>query len=460
MILSVDLGSTNLKAALFTEDGLRIGEMSGPLPYEIQTASQAELSPDTVESCFFEVIAGALSAGGASTASIRRISLTSQAQTFCICDDSGKALSPFFGWTDIRAEKEAGLLQKSLGQMFHEQTGWPEVGPGHMISKVLWWKERHGLPENHRIVSLPSYLAMRLGAAHVSDSNLAAMSGFYSIPGKIWWAKALETAGISAGQLGQVVEPGQAIPTRSTNRPPGFSESLEVVFAGNDHTAGAVGCGCRAGRSILTLGTAGVFYRWAGRHSGPFSAKGLWGPYPGGGYYELLHIAHACSALDWADKYLFGSVDSQRFVESAREFEVEADTPIFDPNAWGTDAAWSARTVPGTMAYAVLEGIAFALRTCAGDALHAKEDEIVILGGGSRINFLVQLLANIFGCPITRTSRDGLDGAALLAGLNIPTGHSQLPNRRFTPEALRMDVLEKRYSLWRSHQLEPAKCNA
>ena len=189
MILAVDLGSTNFKAALFAEDGCRIGESSRPLPYEIQTASRSELSPEAVARCFFEVVAEALSAAGANADKVRRISLTSQAQTFCICDSHGKPVSPFFGWTDLRAEQEALELQKLLRDLFHHQTGWPKVRPGHMLSKVLWWRKRHGLPGDHRIVSLPSYLAMQLGAAHASDRNLAAMSGFYSIPDKRWWAE-------------------------------------------------------------------------------------------------------------------------------------------------------------------------------------------------------------------------------------------------------------------------------
>ena len=454
MILAADLGSTNFKAALFARDGRRIGESSRPLPYEIQSASCGELSPEAVERCFFEVVADALAAAGADTGDVRRISLTSQAQTFCICDGQGKPASRFFGWTDLRAEEESAELQKLLGDSFHQQTGWPKVRPGHMLSKVLWWNKRHGLPDDHRIVSLPSYLAMSLGAAHVSDSNLAAMSGLYSIPGKCWWAEAIEAAGISAAQLGLVVETGKPVPTRSESRPPGYSESLEIVFAGNDHTAGAVACGCRKGRSVMTLGTAGVYYRWAGRKPCPFSAHGLWGPYPGDGYYELFHITHACSALDWADKHLFGSVDSPRFVESARK--AGPDTPFFDPDRWGSAAAWSSQTNLEEMAYAVLEGIAFALRACAGEAPGAKDGEILILGGGSRLDFWVELLANTFQCPFTRSTCDGLDGAASLAGLDLPTGHGQLANRRFLPEPSRMEELGKRYHLWCKRQLEPA----
>ena len=458
MILAVDLGSTNFKAALFAEDGCRIGESSRPLPYEIQTASRSELSPDAVARCFFEVVSGALSAAGADADKVRRISLTSQAQTFCICDNSGKPVSPFFGWTDLCAEEEALELQKLLGDSFHHQTGWPKVRPGHMLSKVLWWRKRHGLPGDHRIIALPSYLAMQLGAAHTSDSNLAAMSGLYSIPDKRWWTKPVEAAGVSAEQLGLVVESGQPVPTRSDSRPPGYSESLQIVFAGNDHTAGAVGCGCRNGRSVMTLGTAGVYYRWAGREPGPFSGHGLWGPYHSDGYFELFHITHACSALDWADKYLFGSVDSQRFVESARK--AGPDTPFFDPDRWGSAAAWSSRAIVEEMAYAALEGIAFALRACAGEVSGAKDDEILILGGGSRLDFWVQLLANTFRCPFTCSTRDGLDGAAILAGLDIPTGRGQSANRRFLPESSQMEKLEKRYHSWRRHQFETSSSNS
>ena len=456
MILAADLGSTNVKAALFAEDGCRIGEASLPLPYDIQTASRTELSREAVVRCFFEVVSGALTAAGVAADAVCRISLTSQAQTFCICDSHGKPVSPFLGWTDLRADGEALELQMLLGDACHREAGWPEIRPGHMLTKVLWWRRVHGLPGDHRIVSLPSYLAMQLGAAHAGDSNLAAMSGFYSIPDKCWGAKAVAAAGVSAVQLGLVVEPGQPVPTRSDSRPPGYSESLQIVFAGNDHTAGAVGCGCRNGRSVMTLGTAGVYYRWAGREPGPFSASGLWGPFPGGAYYELFHIPHACSALDWADKYLFGAVDSDRFVESARKAEAGPDTPFFDPAAWGSDAAWSARANIEEMAYAALEGIAFALRACAGEACCAKGDEILILGGGSRLDFWVQLLANTFRCPFTRSTRDGLDGAAILAGLDIPSGRGQTPAPCFLPEASRIEALDKRYHLWRRHQAGPS----
>lgn len=217
-------------------------------------------------------------------------------------------------------------------------------------------------------------------------------------------------------------------------------------MAGNDHTAGAVGCGCRPGRSILTLGTAGVIYRHAGKTPGPYSQSGLWGPYPGGGYYELLCLDHACSALDWADGFLFGNVDSLRFVERARRGNARESSPLFDPGAWGSAAAWAGEGTQEEKAYAALEGIAFALRALAGDGFSGGGEEIVILGGGSRLDFWVQLVANIFRRPIIRGSNDGLDGAAVLAG--IPMLEPRPASKIFLPDPATFRLLEARFARW------------
>jgi xylulokinase len=419
MILAADLGSTNFKAAVFAEDGSRLAEAACQLPYTIRTHERSELDPTAVTETFFGVLDVALSRAGASRKDVRIISITSQAQTFCICDPDGRAVSPMLGWTDERAHSEAEELQALLGPAFHATTGFPAVSPLLTLAKVLWWQRRHGLAPEFRIMQLPSYLAMRLGTPHATDHNLAAMSGLYSIPAGTWWALALDAVGVNVSQLGSLVEPGQRVATSDVTRPRGFADHLEVVFAGNDHTAGALGCNCGRGRSILTLGTAGVLYRHVGETSGPYSSNGLWGPFPGGGYYELLCLDHACSALDWADEFLFGRVNSPLFVEQARMAVMTERSPRFDPHKWGTPCAWSGDGTPQEKAYAVLEGIATALHDMAGDSFCKEGGEIVILGGGSRLDFWVQLVADIFQRRLIRVSRDGLDGAAMLAGIPI-----------------------------------------
>lgn len=447
MILAVDLGSTNFKAALFDEQGHRVAEGKRPLSYDIRSNQRSELDPQTVAGIFFELLQETLSLANVSAGRVRRISITSQAQTFCVCDSDGRAISPFLGWTDRRAEADAKELEQVLGQDFHVHTGFKTPGPLQMLSKVWWWKRKQKLSSDHLIASLPSYLAMRLGAPLAVDCNLAAMSGFYSIPDGNWWQAALDAVGISSRQLGRLVTPGEPVATSGFRGDLAFSRDLEIVFSGNDHTAGAVGCGCGKGRAILTLGTAGVIYRHAGNTPGPYHSDGLWGPYPLGGYYELSSINHACSALDWADGFLFGAVDSPRFVAYGKKAVVTESVPLFNPSRWGHPDAWSGEGSTEENVYAVMEGIGFALRDKVGEAFFADIKEIIALGGGSRLDGWMQLIADIFGYPLIRGTEDGLDGAARIAGVDIQPRTQ--PPVTFLPDPAKKDLLLKRFALWK-----------
>jgi len=417
MILAADLGSTNFKAAVFAPDGRRLGEAAEPVPYQIHTSTRAELSPAAVVEVFDTVLAGALRVAAVPAADVRRLALASQAQTFCLCHRDGTALGSFTGWSDQRASDEAAELQSVLGDCYHATSGWPRPLSGQLAAQALWTTRHTGAARLANFVTLPSYLALQVGAPFVIDRNLAAMTGLYDIPGRGWWTAALDAAGLRPAQLGALVDTGQAVPTVN-GRTRGLRCGVaprEVVLAGNDHTAAAAGCGCSPRRSVLTIGTAGVFYRRPPSGGlGPFSSEGCWGPYPGGGYYELRYVADACSALDWADHALFGRIDSAAFVSAARE----AGTPgevRFDPVRWGLPEAWTGQGTRGQKALAVLEGITSALRHLAPEKIES-DAEILVMGGGSRLDFWVQMLADKFGCRLIRSRRDGLTGAAVLAG--------------------------------------------
>lgn len=443
MVLSVDLGSTNIKAALFDPAGNRIGKASRPLPYTRHSNACAELEPEEVAATFFGVLDDALESVGAKREVLRTVGISSQAQTFCVCDEAGNAVGPFLGWTDARADLEAEELRAVLGDRFHATTGMPGVSPELLLSKALWSKRNAKLGKPHRIVHLPSYLAMRLGAPQGTDRNLAAMSGLYSIPRGGWWPEAIEAACLESEQLGGLVETGQKVPTLEGCRPHGFSSGLNIVFAGNDHTAGAVGCG--SGRPVLTLGTAGVLYRMAPEGPGPFPSGGIWGPFPGDSFYELLCLSHACSALDWADKHLFGKVDTPRLAREAESTDGRIDI-LFDPMRWGTPSAWSGVQEKPAMARAAFEGIAFALRDLAGGSFPLAQGGVSLLGGGARCDFWAQLLADIFQLPMHRSERDGLDGVAILAGCT--PRQTSTPEDVFLPRPEMAPLLEDKFRRW------------
>lgn len=439
MILAADLGSTNFKAALFTPNGDRVGEASVPVPCEVHTSTRAELSPHAVVETFEQAVTSTLAAAGVPGTDVQRVSITSQAQTFCLCGYDGSAMSSFTSWSDQRAEREAARLQSLLGDCFHQRTGWPHPAAGQLAAQALWTTNHIKEASENYFVTLPSYLAMCLGAPFVIDRNLAAMTGLYDIPGRSWWPAALEATGLQAGQLGMLVEPGQPVAARrpAAGKLRGSVTPREVILAGNDHTAAAVACACSAQRAILTVGTAGVFYRRpSAGGTGPLSSTGIWGPYPSGGSYELHFFPDACCALDWADSFLFGRIDSEAFASAAREAGT-AGGVRFNPAGWGSPTAWIGQGTRGQKAMAVLQGIAESLQGLAACVLEkplCAELEIVVIGGGSRIDFWMQMLADVLQRDLTRVATDSLDGAARLAGVT-GLGSDEGPTTVFRPRS-------------------------
>jgi sugar (pentulose or hexulose) kinase len=100
----------------------------------------------------------------------------------------------------------------------------------------------------------------------------------------------------------------------------------------------------------------------------------------------------------------------------------------------------------------VLEGIGFALRALAGEMCCGGSKEMLILGGGSRLDFWVQLIANIFERTLVRSNGDGLDGAAQIAGVPAQdfSESSRLDAFFFCDDSKR-DMLARRYRLWLCH---------
>jgi len=341
MILTIDCGSTNLKAALFDEQLRRVAERSVPVQYTVRDTERVEFDPEV-----FWTDCRNLLRQFEPPAPIDTITLTSQAQTFTVLGDQGRARLPFYSWMDKRATAESDEMQRRLGKDFHRHCSFPSpVGLLHS-AKLLWVRRHHpdALDGNARVVLLPEFVAMRLAGVNVVDRNMSAMGGLYSLTRGDWWAEALEMCGIEPGQLGRLVDVGGSVPGTRVGDDLPLASRLRIVIAGNDQTSGAFGTIGHSGGLVLTLGTALVVYRFAGPKPGPFAPGGCWGPYPGGGYYELATRGEGCAALDWAIGHLMPGTHPDKF----REIGATAPlgSALFFPHRMGLAGAWTGSADP------------------------------------------------------------------------------------------------------------------
>jgi xylulokinase len=455
LILAVDCGSTNFKAALFSGALARLGEGSVPVPYTVQGGAVVELSGEDVWAAFLDLVGKTCASAGISPRALDAVAFDSQAQTFALYAPSGQALTPFFSWMDSRAEAEAAELTVRLGRDFHCHCSFAPPIPQLQVAKMLWMA-RH-LPEavraSSRLVSLPGFLAERLGVPNTTDRNLAAMGGAYSLARGDWWPEALALCGMTAERMPRLVDVGTTVGASTSPYGDRFRPDLEVTFAGNDQTAGAYGNACERGGMVVTLGTALVVYRHTGTKPGPYNPGGCWGPYPGGSYYELGTIDQGCQALDWARNQLLPGTPPAAFDAAAHsvvEAHREALAPLFQPGRIGAGKPWSEAPVDvPTAAYAVLEGISFALRRLIEVNLGAagQVQQIAVSGGGGKSAVWLALLASALGSPVSRSVGDALLGAAALSAGVPPT--AELAGRTvYRPDPDRSGVLQPRYRRW------------
>jgi len=451
MILAIDCGSTNHKVALFDEQLNRRATCATPVRYTIRDAERVEFDPEWIWHTTVSLIRQACTQAGISSSSIATIALASQAQTFTLLQSSGEAFMPFVSWADKRASSESAELESHLENDFRFHCSFPSLMPQLELSKLLWIKRRNPgwLTPETRVVSLPSFLTLRLAGLHLTDNNLAGMSGLASCRNNDWWPKALNLCGVERNQMGDLLPLGQRVVARDRCSELSFGSNLQIVSAGNDQTAGAFGNGCRTGKIVLTLGTALVIYRYAGENPGPFDTGGCWGPYPSGGFYELAACDEGCAALDWAVQQMMPG-------EEGRFFQIAAmaapGTGLFFPQRMYRTDAWEGSSEKDSMARAVLEGICFRARLMLQQELKLilTGEPICVLGGGSQSEFWLEILANVLDYPVSKGEGDILLGAAMMARPEI-TPPLNSKSRAILPTKSMSGLYEDRYHAWLSH---------
>jgi xylulokinase len=448
VILAIDCGSTNLKAALFDEQLKRLGEASVPMTYTVRDAERAEFDVETFWQNVVALIQKLRPPGP-----IESVTLTSQAQTFTVAGPESRSRMPFISWMDRRAVQEATEFQTKLGTEFHRHCSFASPVPELFSCKLLWVKRSLPgvLTPDAQIVSLPEFVALRLTGVRAVDRNLAAMSGLYSLARGDWWDEALEICGVARSQLGALVNVGEVVTGRCAHRELPVAANLKVGFAGNDQTSGAFGVLGRADGLVLTLGTALVVYRYAGAKPGPFSPGGCWGPYPGGGYYELATRNEGCDALDWAAGELLPGRDVRAFMQLAESGPSGA--ALFFPQRIRTDKAWSGDASPAERARAVVEGISFTARQLIVEDLRVEMQDklLLVIGGGSKSDFWLQMLADVLNCPLRRGAGDNLLGSTLMLQAADSVRRDVGRGSTFHPDPQRASQCAALFERWTNH---------
>lgn len=445
-VISIDSSTTACKAIAWDRQGRSLAE--GRAAYALRQPQPGWHEQDAndwwVGAC--KAISDCVSQIGA--AQVEALGITHQRETFVPVDDQGQPLRNAILWSDERSRAQVSWLETTFGQHeLHQLTGKPPSMTAS-LAKIVWLQQNEPelLPRSHKICDVHSFLVRRLTGMFRTSLASADPMGLVDMVRQQWATDLIAGIGLAVDQFSELVPPGSMIghvtadAARATGLPPGLPV---VAGAGDGQCAGLGANASGGGRAYLNLGTAVVSGAISQEYRCERAFRTLYAPIAG--HYFLEHVLRGgVYTVAWfVDKFASdlrsgaAPVSPEEVLEAAAvRLPAGADgliavpywnnvmNPYWDPAASGITIGWTGAHGREHFYRAILEGIAFEQRL-VGDAMMAAMGqpftEYVTMGGGSRSRLWRQIIADVTGIPVARstTTEATCLGAAILAATAV-----------------------------------------
>lgn len=477
MFLGLDLGTSELKALLLSDQHQVIATARAPLTVQRPQPLWSEQDPAQWWQAL-EAVMDRLHAGQPQAlAQLRGIGLSGQMHGATLLDGDGQVLRPAILWNDGRSGPQCEQLTRDVPRL-SAITGNLAM-PGFTAPKLQWVREHEPALFGRvaRVLLPKDWLRLMLTGEAVSEMSDAAGTLWLDVGRRDWSDLMLAATGLTRAHMPRLVEGSEiaATVTPGLCRRWGLPANLPVAGGAGDNAASAVGMGLvRPGEGFVSLGTSGVvFVSGAAFQPNPAQALHAFCHALPGRWHQMSVMLSAASAVSWATQTL-GFENEAALLAAAATLDAEAQdqAPLFLPYLSGersphnnplATGAWVGLRAPhgrAHLAYAVAEGVGFGLldglRTLPASDPPLRA--LSLVGGGSRSAWWAQLLADTFGLTLTvhqDSETGGAMGAARLAWLatggTVDAVCVTPPVRQaFTPDAARGARLAGRHARFRA----------
>jgi xylulokinase len=382
---------------------------------------------------------------------IAGLAIASLAEAGVPMDAAGQPLCPIIAWYDRRSEPQATWLHQQIdADEMHAITG-QRATASFGVCKWLWIRE-HWPDAAARMATwlpVPSYLLLRLTGAVATDHSQASRMLTFDQRSRDWSDRICGVAGLRHDQLPPAFPGGTVIGTitpaaaAQTGVPAGTPCSL----GGHDHLCAAFAAGAyRSGVVADSSGTAqAVLTVVPGFASTPKMAAAGYACYAHvlpDQYILKAGLKAAGGAVEWLARQLAGPgtpPDRPPYDELLALAErgvgvragpiwlphfIDSGTPEGDRHSLAALVGAKIEHDAGDIFRGLLESLAFWLRHNLEDVgdlpIWQPVEEVILLGGTTRLALLSQLKADILGRPVIvpELPEAAAIGAALLAGLD------------------------------------------
>lgn len=490
-ILTVDVGTSSTKTALWAEDGHLLAHASYGYPLSRPEPLWAEIDANIWWQAVCSTIQEVLSKSGISPDTIAGVGVDAVGWTMIPVDSTGNPLRSAMIWLDRRAEQETSYLKSLPDADRLVNLNANPLDAAYITPKLVWLKNNQ--PEifdaSFKYMEATGFIISRFTGEFICDFTQAYGYHFFDIRKECWDQQAADEIGIPLEKMPRLCRSVDVIGqmTGKAAAQTGLKKGTPVIAGCLDAVAGALGSGVaqpgqtneqggQAGGVGISLDHIVVEPRLIFSHHvipGQYLLQA--GTVGGGslGWFrdQLGHLETSAGSLIGQNPFELFSRQVQKSKPGAGgllflPYMAGERTPLWSSLPRGVFFGLTYSTTRADMLRAIMEGCAFAVY----DNLQIAEEHGVTIeeflgsGGATQSTVWCQIKADIYGKPFVIARRpDGGEGghdlglfALTACGIGIAGSISEtitalLPNRQiFEPSLVNHSMYEELFQVYRA----------
>ncbi len=444
-ILSLDLGSSSIRALLYDANGDQLGESETQIRHELKSTPDGGSEGDAVK--LFEIVCdcidGVLDWAGDRSSDIGAVATSCFWHSLLALDAAGEPLSPVLMWSDKRSGADVpDLVARFPPAALHQRTGcrphssyWP--------AKLLWFHRTRPdvWPSVARWVSFSDYVALRFTGELVTSLSMASGTGLLDTTGNTWDTSVLAAINIRPESVPDLTDRDQPLPGLL----PEFCERWGALTgvpwypAIGDGAAANVGARCVGrDRIAVTVGTSAAMRMITGESPDHVASAHTIPPRVWNYRLDRMHrvvggaLSNAGNVTAWLARHMAEGEFESLSEAAARmapdghgltvlPFLAGERSPSWNDAATGTFSGVRLSTTPADLFRATLEATAYRIATIYDDLQQLVDPEHEIhVNGAAALNspMWIQIIADTLGHHLEAIDADAeasARGAALCA---------------------------------------------
>ncbi len=475
--IGIDLGTSGIKAVLIKDLSRVIAVAAEPVAVSRPQIGHSEQDADLWVSTVFACLDRLAAEAPREMAAVCGIGLSGQMLAALILDADLRPLRPAMLWNDQRALPECAELLARVPDIGSRTNGTPD--PGITAPKLMWLRkhEPRVIDRARMLMLTKDYVRLALTGEVATEPSDAGGTQLLDVASGRWDASLCAAVGWDPAHLPPVLdswaEAGRLKPDLLSRW--GMAGPVAVAAGAGDNMGSTLGAGgAWPGDAVLTIGTSGVACIVdAAFHPGPQRAILTSAHVVPQVYLSMGVVMSATASLDWVGQMTGRKVpdldtEAAAFVVAHGPMAAPVflpcltgiRTPLNRPDMTGRITGLHPGVTPAMLAYATMEGVAFQFADCvaAQQEVGARAERLTVVGGGTRSDLWLRLLATALDRPVSLIDDADMAGprgaarlAAVAAGAPVSVlGEPVTASRVVVPDPTLADAIAPRQAAARA----------